>query len=156
MGIKRRDLEHYKLLRKYCPVLFNSDSKIINFGAGEGGISHLFWSNNSQVINVDQSPMNFNYPERWEQYNSIFEIKSDHSFDLIYGSHSLHLVSNVEIIYEKILSLLKPNGYIFWEVPNGNNPMNNGCDNKIKAVHNYYFTRMFLKIFFSDLLDVNA
>ena len=52
VGINRRDLEHYKLLKEYCPELYDSKSKILNFGAGDGGISHLFWNNKSHVVMI--------------------------------------------------------------------------------------------------------
>jgi len=158
-GVDNRDKEHFSILKDQIPSLFSEPNKILNFGAGHGGISHLFWKEKFSVVNVEPSKMNINYEERWEQYNDIAEIDLDNKFDLIYGSHSLEHVNNIESFYSRVEKLLKPNSYIFWEVPNGNNPQNGGCNGIICAPHTYYFTKNFFNeinnfdVIFNKLYD---
>ncbi len=138
-----RDLDHYKLLKKEVPELFVSGKKILNFGAGLGGISHLFWKDGFSVTNIEPSGINVSYNERWITLNEINEIKQDSEFDLIYGSHSLEHITNIDSFYLKIKTLLKPKGLLFWEVPNCSNPLNGGSNGRIYAPHTYYFTKDF-------------
>ncbi len=158
-GFTNRDKEHFSILKEKVPSLFAKPQKILNFGAGHGGISHLFWKEKFSVVNVEPSKMNINYENRWEQYSDIQEINLDNKFDLIYGSHSLEHVNNLEEFYLKIEKLLKPKGYIFWEVPNGNNPVNGGCNGRIHAPHTYYFTKNYFneinnfEVIYNQLFD---
>lgn len=158
-GINNRDKKHFSILKDKVPSFFSKPKKILNFGAGHGGISHLFWKENFWVANVEPSNMNINYEERWEQFSDIEQIGLDKKFDLIYGCHSLEHVNNLEDFYLKLEKLLKPKGYIFWEVPNGNNPKNGGCNGMIYAPHTYYFTKDYFReidnfeVIFNKLFD---
>ena len=120
-------------------------SKVLNFGAGHGGISHLFWTRGMRVTNVEPSEIHHSYKERWEQFANINHVPNAEKFDLIYGSHSLEHVADLALFYACIKRILKPGGRIFWEVPNGNNPKSGGCNGQVLIPHTYYFTQSFFR-----------
>lgn len=113
----------------------------MNFGAGHGGISYLFSAKGYKVVNVE--PSNIAPSLDWVKYNKLSDVKESR-FDLIYSSHSLEHVIDVDIIINTFLNKLKKGGIVYIEVPN----CHLECDpaykeGKIEPPHTYYFTRDF-------------
>ena len=154
-GANSRDFLHYNLLKEYIPQELSHGKVFLNFGAGHGGISHLCWLNGMIVVNVEPSLLPKFYEERWDSYADISEIEDD-SIDLIYGSHSLEHVQDIEKIKEEFRRVLKPNGLLFWEVPNADNEDNGSQHGRIDIPHTYYFKVDFFKKWFSEVLLCDA
>lgn len=133
--IRVRDIEHYKLLKKVYPNFDQHSKKILNFGAGHGGLSVLLHAANHQIYNFDLSKTDRLFNERWNSINELEKITD--KFDLIYGSHSLEHVQNIRETIKKFNEISHENTIYFFEVPNNFN------DRKIEAPHTYYFTKKF-------------
>lgn len=142
-GVFERDIDHYLLLRKIIPDFFSAKRTFLNFGAGHGGLSHLLWLENHRVINVEPSNLTLNYPENWMVYQNIDQVNE--RVDLIYGSHSLEHVQDIDRFEYMVQKILKSDGYVFWEVPNADVDLNGGCNGKIHPPHTYYFTKKYFE-----------
>ena len=47
---------------------------------------------------------------------------------------------------------MKPNGFVFWEVPNAECPANGAMRRKIDVPHTYYFRKSYFENVFSKIL----
>ncbi len=65
-------------------------------------------------------------------------------------------VQNIESFKNEIERILKPGGYVFWEVPNGNCPSNGAQHNRVDIPHTYYFETNFFKNWFAEVLICGA
>jgi predicted SAM-dependent methyltransferase len=134
--VRKRDIEHYqKIVSSYKD--FNSHpKKILNFGSGHGGISYLFYLTNHSIFNYD---FGFDkvtpFKNRWANIKSLDTI--NFKFDLIYSSHSLEHVSDINKTLEQLKFYSNDKTIYFFEVPNGYK------QNNIYPPHTYYFTRKF-------------
>lgn len=138
-GVSQRDIDHFLLLRDAIPEFFSTQRTILNFGAGHGGISHLFYLLGHNVVNIEPSGLSLNYAcTRWKTYTRITD--STELVDLIYGSHSLEHVQDIDDFEKIVWGRIKADGYVFWEVPNGRLPANGGCDGTMVLPHTYYLT----------------
>jgi len=97
--IRLRDIQHYKLLKKLYPDIDKDSKKILNFGAGHGGLSILLYAANHKIYNFDFGEKNNLFNERWNHINDWNKING--KFDLIYGSHSLEHVQNIRETIKK-------------------------------------------------------
>ena len=142
--VSERDLLHFKLIMGLEPDFFKTKRRIMNYGAGPGGVSFLFSAAGHEVINIEPSATMRVSEFGIKTYASLEEY-SGRDIDLVYGSHSLEHVSNVHSALEAINKRLKSDAYSFWEVPNalghGNGPM----ESKIFVPHTYYFTKRFFE-----------
>ena len=139
--IRLRDVEHYKLLKKIYPDFDNGSKKILNFGAGHGGLSILLYTAKHEIYNFDPGGINSLFSDRWNAINNLNEISN--KFDLIYGSHSLEHVQNIKETMKKFNKISHQNTIYFFEVPN--------CTSnvlKIHPPHTYYFSRKFFYNYF--------
>ncbi len=139
----QRDIDHLRLLLSIIPELQTKKFRCLNFGAGHGGISYLLHAMGHEIINVEPSGLSLNLVDRWTVLETLVSIEGE--FDLVYGSHSLEHVQNIDEFMLKISQHLKPDGYVFFEVPNCRqtnceNLLNGGQDGKIRPPHTYYFT----------------
>ena len=76
----------------------------------------------------------------------VFPLDSvdEKGFDLIYGSHSLEHVLDLDKTMKIFDKILKPGGLIFMEVPNCHQDCKSGYpDDKLDPPHTYYFTRKY-------------
>ena len=151
VGVNIRDLIHFYILCEVLPSYFSSPKKIMNVGAGHGGISFLFHQMGHEVINIEPSGLKNYYNSKWRTYKNINEV-NDNDFDFIYGSHSLEHVQNLHEFLGKIKSKLKKDSYVFWDIPNGNNPKNGPLENRIHIPHTYYFKKDFFNKEFSKIV----
>lgn len=115
-------------------------STFLNFGAGHGGVSHLVYSHGLNVINVEPGNQAVSYSHGFSTIRDIDSVP-DCSVDIVYGSHSLEHVADIEWAKAQVERVLKPPGRVFWEVPNCDNP---GL--QVLAVpHSYYFREVFFE-----------
>ena len=135
--VRLRDIEHFRLITNFYKEFNSSSKKILNFGAGHGGISFLFHSASHDVYNYDYGSTQKNFSQdRWHEINSLDNF--NHKFDLIYASHSLEHVQDLFLILEKFKEISHSDTIFFFEVPN------HFFNNKdIHPPHTYYFTRIF-------------
>lgn len=142
--VSERDLLHFKLILGLEPDFFKVKRKIMNYGAGPGGVSFLFSAAGHDVINIEPSATMRVSEFGIKTYASLEEY-SEQDIDLVYGSHSLEHVSDVHAVLQSINKRLKDDAFSFWEVPNalgiGNGPM----ESKIFIPHTYYFTKSFFE-----------
>lgn len=142
--IRLRDIDHFKMIINYYKSFNSSQKKILNFGSGHGGISYLFHAANHIIYNYDFGSTKKNaFPEKWNNINSFENLGI--KFDLIYGSHSLEHVQNLNETLDKFRKVSKPETVFFFEVPN--------CykETKIEPPHTYYLTRKFFLNHFSKV-----
>ena len=138
-GVSLRDLGHYTLLKDMLGDYLEEPRTLLNFGSGEGGVSHLFHLLGHRVINVEPSGEVAEYSsDRWLTALSIDRVVEH--VDIVYGSHSLEHVPDIYALERDVERLLKPGGFVFWEVPNCLNPANGGTGGEIHPPHTYYLT----------------
>ena len=143
--VRKRDIEHYKLLLKTFPNFNEASKNILNFGSGHYGISVLLSLKNHNIVNFDYHTSDKIFEERWTNVNDLNKINE--SFDLIYSSHSLEHVQNIYETIEKLKKISHDKTIFFFEVPN--------CYQKeyqkIHMPHTYYFTKLFFKNCFKKI-----
>ena len=150
-GANTRDFLHYHLLREYIPEEIKGQKTFLNFGAGHGGISHLLWLNGMNIINIEPSGLPAYYSCRWQTFPELENVQSN-SVDIIYGSHSLEHVLDIKQSKSEFQRVLKPGGFMFWEVPNAENAVVGGKSGRIDIPHTYYFRRAFFENWFRETL----
>lgn len=147
LPIRKRDLEHYDLTKKLFSEFEKTKINILNFGSGHAGFSILCSLNNHKVTNLDyfinQDILNY------KNIKNITDIKMiNEKFDLIYASHSLEHVHNINSILKTFNDISNNDTIFFFEVPN--------CFSKqqikIQPPHTYYFKRDF---FFNNFKNFN-
>ena len=112
MHVNSRDLIHWSILNKFINLSVSTKINFLNFGAGHGGgISHVFWNAGHSVYNIEPSFIPQFYDQRWVNYKKINDVK-DNSIDLIYGSHSLEHVQNIDLFLLEVKRVLKDDGYV--------------------------------------------
>ena len=150
-GVNLRDIVHFQILEEFVSDTLIDDKVFLNFGAGHGGISNLYWLKGMQIINVEPSALPRFYSERWNTEEDIRQVKNN-SVDVIYGSHSLEHVQNIDAFKAEVTRVLKPGGFIFWEVPNADWPSCGAQRGRVDIPHTYYFETQFFEKWFSKTL----
>ena len=144
--IRVRDIEHFKLLNEKFPEFSKSPKKILNFGAGHGGISFFLHAQNHEIYNYEPGGLKTFFNERWTNIKNLQE--TNLKFDLIYASHSLEHVHNINSTLKTFNDISNNDTIFFFEVPN--------CFSKqqikIQPPHTYYFKRDF---FFNNFKNFN-
>jgi 2-polyprenyl-3-methyl-5-hydroxy-6-metoxy-1,4-benzoquinol methylase len=144
-----RDLNHYFMLRGLNPKLFTrkpEQSSFLNFGSGHGGLSNIMHGLGFMIVNVDPSVLPYSRSSRWESFSTLEQVCQDLpnvKFDLIYSSHALEHVTNIEHIFAKFKDISKDETTFFFEVPDGTCPGEGGSDGTIRPPHTYYFSPEF-------------
>lgn len=150
-GSLERDFIHWNIIFNYLSNFFIEKKTILNFGAGHGGISNIFWVLGHNIINVEPSMMPNSFEGRWHNYKKIKDVP-DSSIDFFYSSHSLEHVADLDDFLKSIRRVLKKKSYIFFEVPNGNCPKNGPLEERIHAPHTYYFKKEFFNKEFKNII----
>lgn len=149
--LSNRDLEQFKLLQTFS----NAESgTFLNFGAGPGGASYLFWANNFQVTNIEPGGIKTSIDSRWRTLDDKENFTD--SVDLLLSSHSLEHVNDLEATIKWMFDSLKVNGVIFIEVPNSVLIENGGMGQKLIVPHTYYFTKKFFTTLPFDVLHLET
>ena len=146
-SINARDVSHYQDLVKHVPELFSNGSldqkKVLNFGSGHGGLSHILWGLGFEILNVEPSKVNFEYPERWRSFTSmetLIRSLENFKFDLIYASHALEHVPDIFKTFKGFKDLSGNDTVFMFEVPDSSAPGQGGGDGRINPPHTYYYT----------------
>jgi len=138
--VTRRDLAHFVELKALYPQ--KTFSNVLNFGAGHGGVSVLFQLEGAKVTNIEPSGLDIGL--EWECYDAYEDATGP--FDLVYGSHSLEHLTDVEAFFEDIKQVMRPGAVLYFEVPNCHQDNYKSFpDGKIHIPHTYYFTRDFFR-----------
>lgn len=146
--LRTRDVDHFLILRPLLKA-YQNPVRVLNFGAGHGGISFLLSAMGCEVVNVEPSDMNLDMG--WVHVRDIAQV--DGKFDLVYSSHSLEHVIDVRSFIHQVSNMLNQNGMVFFEVPNCHQSNTEGYpDGKIAPPHTYYFTRDFFRALDFDVL----
>ena len=139
-----RDFDHVNLLKQTYPHELKG-IRFLNFGAGLGGASYILKLLGARVTNIEP----FHLPSfDWEHYPNLSFAEG--KFDVIYSSHSLEHVTDVQTTMTRFDQLLKKGSYLFIEVPNCRqsnctDPQNGGQDGMVRTPHTIYFTMDFFK-----------
>ena len=72
--VRKRDIEHYKLLLKIFPNFNETSKNILNFGSGHCGISILLHLKNHKIVNFDYHEADTTF----EKTYLLFEIIENH------------------------------------------------------------------------------
>lgn len=154
-GIEIRDIRHYLILIKFDLKFNEKKKKILNFGAGHGGISIIFNILGHDVTNIEPSGMNNLFESNWKSFTNINNLHGE-KFDLIYGSHSLEHINNLDIFNKKIKTLSTNNTLFFWEVPNADHQYSGTKENRIDIPHTYYFKKEYFKFLYNRIILLNC
>lgn len=147
--LKSRDVGHFHLILKYCERYLRPGDRILNFGAGNGGISNLLSARGYEVFNIEpgRAPGVDHMGVSWMQSLPL-PSQLESKFRLIYSSHALEHVSDID----ELISSLKLIGdektlVYFFEVPNGLHVSSGAPLGVIKIPHTYYFFPEFFEGF---------
>ena len=138
--LTNRDVEQFNLIRDYAGF---TGERMLNFGAGPGGVSYLFWAAGGNIVNIEPSGIESPIKERWRT------LKGKENFsgivDVLASSHSLEHVIDLDKTIKWMYDSLADDGVIFIEVPNSRLPENGGNNGRIVVPHTYYFTMGFFE-----------
>jgi 2-polyprenyl-3-methyl-5-hydroxy-6-metoxy-1,4-benzoquinol methylase len=136
--LQKRDLEHFQQLDDLGAMV--PGATLINFGSGHGGLSYLAHARGLQVVNVDlfsSSPFG--------QIQTRPNLPRDQSADVVYASHSLEHVTNIDDCMTSVYETLRPGGLFYIEVPDLSRFEESGAP-PFREPHTYYFTRSFFQL----------
>lgn len=160
--VNTRDLSHYFDLRAHASeVISKRNHRVLNFGAGHGGLSHILWGLGAEIVNLDPSTPPVSYSERWRSYQSESELlasigEASLPFDIIYGSHSLEHVRDIDETLGFFAKISNPRTLFMFEVPDSLADGNGGKDGKVSPPHTYYFTFEFFEKTFSKIIELTS
>lgn len=138
--VSQRDLNHFLEIKKLYPE--KTFSRVLNLGAGHGGISILFYMTGAKVTNIEPSGLDLGLD--WECLSNFEEAKG--SYDLIYGSHSLEHLIDIKAFFDHAEKIMSPSGIFYFEVPNCHQDNSKSYPGgKLQIPHTYYFTRDFFQ-----------
>ena len=144
--ITHRELTQISFLKKNFEF---KNKKILNFGSGKSGFSHLCKLMGANVFEVEaKNKKETNFDKDIYFTNSIENLKGS-KFDLIYASHSLEHVSNIKETLTSLAILSKEDTHFFFEVPDGEIDLRNRKQNGIFFPHLFFFKKDFYKNIFS-------
>jgi 2-polyprenyl-3-methyl-5-hydroxy-6-metoxy-1,4-benzoquinol methylase len=149
--IKKRDLEHFQIIKENNKNFRAKKLEILNFGSGHAGFSILCDLIGHNVTNLD-----YFFNENITDYKNIKQISNlEHAhkkFDLIYASHALEHVTDIFETINDFMNVSHSKTKFFFEVPNCFKEENK----KIKSPHTYYFTREFFINLFPEYSFCNT
>lgn len=152
-GIGIRDLIHDSFINSVLPNI--EPGIFLNFGAGHGGISHLFHGRGHGVINLEPSGLPCYYDDRWKTVTNWDDVESQ-SIDFFYASHSVEHVTDLDYFLVNLRRKVKATGYIFIEVPNGLGVGNGPLEGRVYPPHTYYLTRTWFLNNFSRIIALDT
>lgn len=142
--VNTRDINHAATLTSHIQDLKVRPFRVVNFGAGHGGLSYLLKFAGHDVIEVDPGKSTYMAPGGEVQVvDQLDSIRG--SVDLIYASHALEHVRDLEDFVGNVNRLLDTGGYLFLEVPNGLSANCGPQTGSVDVPHTYYFTRQFFR-----------
>jgi hypothetical protein len=160
--VNTRDLSHYFDLRAHASeVIDKRNTRVLNFGAGHGGLSHILWGLGAEIVNLDPSTPPISYSERWRSFSSESDLlesigEGEEFFDIIYGSHSLEHVKDIDETLGFFAKISNSKTLFMFEVPDSLADGNGGKDGKVSPPHTYYFTFEFFESTFSEIIELTS
>ena len=133
-----RDLEHFEVLSSADWMPFGGC--FVNFGAGHGGVSFLAVARAMTVINVD--PFSARHLTWGARARS--DLPRDGRADVIYASHSLEHVSDINLTLTQFAESLCESGIVFLEVPDLSRHWPSS-EPPFHEPHTYYFSSAFFE-----------
>jgi len=159
--VNPRDLSHYLDLRSLAGKVIDApELKFLNFGAGHGGLSHIMWGIGANIVNIDPSIPPVAYATRWRSFLSENDangtLTKEKPFNIIYGSHSLEHVRDIEKTLDFFKSISDSKTLFMFEVPDSMSDGNGGKDGKVSPPHTYYYTFGFFQKNFSEIVELTS
>lgn len=111
--LRHRDILHFETIKKIYPDIQKKKLKILNYGAGHGGISILFNIMGHEVVNYDPVKMHKIMNENWHCVTSLKQLNT--IFDFIYNSHSFAAVNNLNEDLKELTRITDQNTNFFIE-----------------------------------------
>ena len=143
-GVIPQDFFHIQMLKDLVPMFENKINSVLNFGSGHGGISHILdFTGDFQLLTLDPAKSPLKLPKSQIKHIYEFDEIAEQSIDLIYSSHSLEHVSDLETTLNEFKRILKNNGLLFIEVPNADHYEDGPQNNRIDIPHTYYFQQKY-------------
>lgn len=152
-GISIRDLIHDSYINSFLTKI--EPGNFLNFGAGHGGISHLFHKSGHNIINIEPSGLPCYYHNRWKTVGSWDNVE-DQSIDFFYASHSIEHVTNIDNFMLNLRRKVKDTAYLFIEVPNGLGVGNGPVEGRVYPPHTYYLTKSWFLKNFSKIIVLDS
>lgn len=143
-GVMAQDFFHFQIMIDTIPN-FNELKQFLNFGSGHGGISHILdiKIKDCEIINIDPTQSPLKLAKTNIRHEFFLQALENNSVDLIYSSHSLEHVADIDKTIKEFKRILKPEGYIFLEVPNADHPEDGPQIGKIDIPHTFYFQKKY-------------
>lgn len=139
--IDERAILHYNFIHQFID---KNQINFLNIGSSNGGLSHLFHANeNINIFNHDLYKVKNYYNKRWNYLDSLENL--DIKFDLIYMSHSLEHVADLNIFFRRVNEIIHEKTKIFIEVPNAKHPLTGNYGKEIVPPHTHYFEKKFFE-----------
>ena len=145
-----RNLGRSEIIKKYCYDLIKDRKlNILEIGCGTGGNIQGFKNEGHQVMGID---IGSDYLEHAKEidldlrdgFSSELLKEYKNSFDLILMVHVVEHFTDIDKELEVARQLLKPDGYLYIEVPGVKSPMEFGFNydilKSIMVAHTHYFT----------------
>ena len=161
LTVNSRDLSHYYQLREswrggWATRPSDTPLRVLNFGSGHGGLSHLLHADGWEVTNVEPGGSSSGYRSRWSQVRSLQEVDTGTKFDLIYSSNALEHVADIKLTLASFLKLSNADTVFFFEVPDGETPGYGGSDGDVHPPHTYYFSCRYFQSLFKEAQSISS
>ncbi|MBQ3171053.1 MAG: methyltransferase [Mailhella sp.] len=149
-----KDITFSKLFLPYFINIISSHhhDSILEIGCGTGHMAkHIIECTSPKVyIGIENSKKMFSISEITNSSNhatiiqeSIFNYNSSHTYDIIISHLCLHVIDNIEMLFDKVLTLLNKNGIFIFSIPHP-------CFfNEYKNIFNNFEYRKIAKTFFN-------
>ena len=98
-------------------ALTHHPETVLDIGVGRGDHAIAFISNGSKVVGVDLSPAKIEHDNYEHHQDPYEELELDKQFDMVWCSHTLEHIPNVQHFLIKLHEWLKPGGWLCLGVP---------------------------------------
>lgn len=123
-----KDITFSKLFLPYFINIISSHhhDSILEIGCGTGHMAkHIIECTSPKVyVGIENSKKMFSIAKETNSSNyasiiqtSIFEYNSSHTYDIIISHLCLHAIDNIELLFDKVLTLLNKRGIFIFSIP---------------------------------------
>ena len=91
--------------------------EVLDIGVGRGDHAIAFIANGAKVVGVDLRPANIEHKHYEHHQDPYEELELDKQFDMVWCSHTLEHIPNVQNFLLKLRGWLKPEGFLCMAVP---------------------------------------
>ena len=133
---------HYSLFTDFIIERTNKKSKILEIGGGDHSLAEKLLSQGIDEINViEKNIKSKSVPKKIKLFKGFLEeYQSDSSFDIIYSSHVLEHIDDIQNHLKKISSLLSSNGRLIFSLPDFKKWIQCSATNAFNQEHPIYPT----------------